>query len=43
MEDVKKDEHLCPYCRKNKVKDPNEDRLCGECSEMFGHSFYSEL
>ena len=35
--------HLCSYCRKNAVGDSDRDRLCRECSETFGHSFYSEL
>lgn len=39
----KNDKHLCPYCKSNEVVDVNEDRLCAECSEIFGHYFYSEL
>jgi len=35
-------DNKCKYCGKpNNSKD--EDVLCEECRETFGHSFYSEL
>lgn len=32
----------CKYCG-NKYRTKEEDLLCLECREMFGHAFYSEL
>lgn len=40
---IPKGSHLCGYCGTNVVKGTDEDRLCSECIEMFGHSFLSEL
>lgn len=37
-----KDHHVCKYC-KGIAKGPDEDVLCEECREMFGHALYSEL
>lgn len=34
--------HRCKYCG-NWVDGTNEDELCDECKETFGHSLYSEL
>ena len=34
--------HYCKYCGELVLGD-NEDLLCQECRELFGHSFYSEL
>ena len=34
--------HRCKYCDKMTIGS-NEDLLCDDCREMFGHSFYSEL
>jgi len=36
-------EHLCPGCGCKIVDSPDEDVLCQDCREDFGHSFYSEL
>ena len=37
-----KNHHFCKYC--GTVTDgTNKDLLCSECSETFGHTFYSEL
>jgi len=34
--------HLCKYC--GEIADgPDEDVLCAECRECFGHAFYKEL
>lgn len=37
-----KGHHLCPYCG-NIDDHEDEDLLCADCREMFGHAFYSEL
>ena len=37
-----KENHICPYCG-NVAKGLDEDRLCEECRDIFGHSFFSEL
>jgi len=34
---------VCKYCEENETGSPDEDKLCSECSELFGHSFFSEL
>lgn len=34
--------HICQYC-KGIAAGKDEDILCKECRELFGHSFYSEL
>jgi len=34
--------HICRYCG-SIAKGKEEDRLCDECRNVFGHSFYSEL
>lgn len=34
--------HICKYCGEI-TKGTDEDVLCDECREIFGHSFYSEL
>lgn len=40
---IEKGQHICKYCHYNIVDSPDEDVLCSECSELFGHGFYSEL
>lgn len=34
--------HICKYCY-GIADGPDEDVLCKECREVFGHAFYSEL
>lgn len=34
--------HICKYCG-NVVKGKNEDLLCKDCKETFGHNYYTEL
>lgn len=34
--------HICKYCGEI-VNGTDEDVLCSECRETFGHAFYSEL
>lgn len=34
--------HICKYCDRV-TKGADEDILCPECRELFGHAFYSEL
>ena len=34
--------HLCLYCGEV-VDGLDEDKLCAECRDVFGHAFYSEL
>lgn len=34
--------HICKYCGEV-AKGTDEDVLCQECREIFGHAFYSEL
>ncbi len=34
--------HICKYCGEI-AKGTDEDVLCQECRETFGHAFYSEL
>ena len=34
--------HICKYCG-GIAKGIDEDVLCSECREIFGHAFYSEL
>jgi hypothetical protein len=36
------DHHICKYCG-GIARGPDEDRLCDECKEIFGHAFFSEL
>lgn len=39
---VADNKHLCGYCH-NIVNGTDEDILCNECRELFGHSLFSEL
>lgn len=39
---VADNKHLCGYCGEI-VNGTDEDVLCDECREMFGHTRYSEL
>ncbi len=34
--------HICKYCG-GIAKGVDQDILCQECRELFGHAFYSEL
>ena len=34
--------HVCKYCG-DIANGPDEDVLCEECRDVFGHAFYSEL
>lgn len=34
--------HICKYCG-GVANGPDEDVLCEECRDVFGHAFYSEL
>lgn len=34
--------HICKYCY-GIADGPDEDVLCKECRDVFGHTFYSEL
>lgn len=34
--------HICKYCG-SVTKGIDEDVLCEECRDVFGHAFYSEL
>ena len=34
--------HLCKYCGEV-ANGPDEDVLCKDCRDTFGHAFYSEL
>lgn len=34
--------HVCLYCG-NLVDGTNENLLCDECRELFGHTFFSQL
>ena len=34
--------HICKYCG-DIANGPDEDVLCQDCRETFGHAFYSEL
>lgn len=36
------DQHICKYCGKT-ADGTDEDVLCKECRELFGHMFYFEL
>lgn len=40
---IKRGQHICKYCYTNIVDSSDKDRLCDECREVFGHSFYSDL
>lgn len=40
---IPKGHHVCKYCYTNIVDSSDEDVLCKECRETFGHTFYSEL
>lgn len=35
--------NICKYCKTNETGSLDEDVLCKECQEIFGHSFFSEL
>lgn len=37
-----KGKHICQYCGEV-TTGTDEDRLCDDCRETFGHAFYSEL
>ena len=37
-----KNHHLCKYCG-CVAKGTDEDVLCTDCRELFGHAFFSEL
>lgn len=39
---VADNKHLCGYCY-SIVNGTDEDVLCNECRELFGHSLFSEL
>ena len=38
-----KDSHLCQYCGSVVKDSKNEDILCDDCYELFGHKYFSEL
>lgn len=38
-----KHSHRCKYCGNIVHDSTNEDILCGECIDMFGHIYYSML
>ena len=42
LEEKKAGYHFCKYCG-NKVYGDDDDELCGECKEVFGHRYFSEL
>ncbi len=35
--------NICKYCNNNQTDSIDEDVLCEDCQECFGHSRYSEL
>lgn len=35
--------NICKYCGENETGSSDEDILCDECAESFGHTRYSEL
>ena len=40
---IAKDSHLCQYCGSVVKDSKNEDILCDDCYELFGHRYFSEL
>lgn len=35
--------HVCPYCNVALVEGNDKDKLCYNCTTLFGHARYSEL